>query len=844
MSTVAVPDAAAEPGRPGAALRRAVLALAGAALVVAAAWGITLPGAPPAAPWAVALVVGMLLTTELSLLHLRFGSHQVAFTWGEVCVLLGLVLVGPAWLCVLSLPVVVLLHLLLRRGLVKAVVNGAVFTIGTGAGGLLLLVLDEPPYRMGSPEGALALLGAVTVWTVVGHVLTSAVIALVQTASVVDVLRSSLRMVVLTWAGNVAIGAGVVLLVERDLRMLLGLPPVVLAVYAAYYGYLSARQESDVWRQLEAATRELNDLDERAVARAALQRAAQLFRADGAELVVRTPERPWRRYRLDADGALQVQDATAAPDAGTTSYLELTPDGRMTPLSTWLTSPLEGPQGRIGELRLLFGGSVRLSRRERQVLSTFSHAVATTVLNAALHEDVRAEAARTAHEASHDSLTGLGNRVLLSARLRDALGAGDGTTALLLLDLDHFREINDTLGHEAGDTLLQEVGHRLSALPGDHLVARLGGDEFAVLSCGLASPAEAEPLATAVLDLLDDPVDVDGLRLTVEGSVGIACAPQDAEAPEELFRRADVALYQAKQARGQWLRYAPERDDSSVHRQALGAELRAALESDQLVVHFQPQVDLATGVVVGAEALCRWEHPERGLLPPAEFVPVVEQSGLVRPFTLRVLDAAAAQCAQWQALGRPVSVAVNLSARSLLDRALPEDVATVLERHGLRPGLLVLEITETTATSELEVVEEVLSALRSLGVEISVDDFGTGFSSLAFLQRTSVHELKVDRTFVAGMLANEHDLALVRATVQLARSLGARSVAEGVEDAAQAAALREMGCDVAQGYWLSRPIPAAGLRNLLGLRVPTEPGSVPAPRAGEVHVLRPGRRAT
>ncbi|HWH30569.1 MAG TPA: GGDEF domain-containing phosphodiesterase, partial [Mycobacteriales bacterium] len=362
------------------------------------------------------------------------------------------------------------------------------------------------------------------------------------------------------------------------------------------------------------------------------------------------------------------------------------------------------------------------------------------------------------------------------------------------------------------------------------------------LLTGLGSPEDAAPVADHVLRLFEDPFEFEGLRLSVEASLGVACHPQDADSSEEMFRRADVAMYQAKSTRGQWLRYSADRDDSSIHRQALVAELRAALELDQIIVHFQPQVDLESGLLVGAEALCRWEHPTRGLLAPSEFVGVAEHSGLVRPFTLRVLDQAVAQCVLWQDSGRPVSVAVNLSARSLLDRQLPRDVAQVLARHGLPPDRLVLEITETTATSELEVVEEVLAALRDMGVELSVDDFGTGYSSLAFLQRTAVHELKVDRTFVNGMMQSENDLALVRATVQLARSLGARSVAEGVEDGAQAAALREMGCDVAQGYWLSRPIPASGMRSLLGLRVIAEPSGavVPAPRAGtQLRVLRP-----
>ena len=338
---------------------------------------------------------------------------------------------------------------------------------------------------------------------------------------------------------------------------------------------------------------------------------------------------------------------------------------------------------------------------------------------------------------------------------------------------------------------------------------RLGGDEFAVLLTGLESADAAGPAAETVLELLAEPVVYDGLRLSVEGSVGVACYPADAGDADELLRRADVAMYQAKSDRGSWVRYEVRHDGSSVDRLALIAELRSALDHDEIVVHFQPQADLRTGVIVGVEALARWEHPLRGLLQPIDFVGVAEQSGLVRPFTLRVLDLAVAECAAGRRAGdTPVTVAVNLAARSLLDRQLPHDVAAVLARHSLPPDRLVLEITESTATSELEVVEEVLGRLRRLGVALSVDDFGTGYSSLAFLQRTAVNELKVDRSFVLGMLTSDSDLALVRTTVQLAHSLGARAVAEGVEDARP-----------------RRGAPRAGLRHGSGLLAV-------APRAG------------
>jgi predicted signal transduction protein with EAL and GGDEF domain len=360
---------------------------------------------------------------------------------------------------------------------------------------------------------------------------------------------------------------------------------------------------------------------------------------------------------------------------------------------------------------------------------------------------------------------------------------------------------------------------------GSDLVARLGGDEFAVLLTGLADPEQAEPVATQLLAALNQPVEYEGLHLSVDGSIGIACHPDDADTSEELFRRCDVAMYQAKADRGAWLRYDPLRDDSSVQRLALVGELRAAIE-DQIVVYFQPQVDLKTGTIVGAEALVRWQHPDRGLLQPSEFIGVAEQSGLVRMFTLRVLDQAIEECVRWQRPGRSVSVAVNLGARTLLDRGLPEDIANLLSKHGLPPQSLVLEITETTAASELEVVEIVLGQLRRLGVEISVDDFGTGYSSLAFLQRTAVHELKVDQSFVSGMLVNDNDLALVRATVSLAHSLGARAVAEGVESQALQVALQSLGCDVAQGYHLGRPMPAEAMRVLLSGQL----AGIPLPR--------------
>ena len=784
--------------------------------------------------WQLALLVIALPLSEWALVHVRFGGDHYSFTWGEACLLVSFALVSPAWFVLLSGPLVMIVHLAAKRSVLKAVFNAAAFTVSGAVAAVLVTTTSDAPYTLDDTRGVLALLAGVTIFSFVSAVMTGVVVSVATGRSFGAVITDSMKLVVVVWAGNVTCAVGILILAERSVTTLWALPPVLLALLGGYRAYQSASQERDAWQQLEASARELNKLEEAEVAWAALSRARHMFRTN--DVVLALPGRKGgvdRSYSLDAAGELVC---LVYPGEFSDAFVELDPS-RRTPESMCVVAPLVGPTGRLGSLRLSFDAPVKLSSRERQVLSTYAHAVSTTLLNAFLYEDVCAEAARQAHEASHDPLTGLANRVLLSARTTAALEMNEGITALLLLDLDHFKEINDTLGHAAGDVLLQEVARRLRrSVKTEDVVARLGGDEFAILIRGLPDPAAAEPIATRVLSILAEPVEYEGLHLSVEASLGIACYPDDAGNAEELFRRCDVAMYQAKTERGAWLRYDPLRDDTSVTRLALVGELRAALE-DQLVVHFQPQIDLVTGDVIGAEALVRWNHPVRGLLQPGEFIGVAEQSGLVRPFTLRVLEMAVAECVTWQTPDHPVSIAVNLGARSLMDRALPDDVAAVLARHGLAAQRLVLEITETTATSELEVVEEVLGRLRRLGVEISVDDFGTGYSSLSFLQRTSVHELKVDRSFVAGMLVNDSDLALVRATVHLAHSLGARAVAEGVESEELLVALANLGCDVAQGYHLGRPMPAEQLRaRLRGAGLPR----LPAPRAAHREPTRGG----
>jgi diguanylate cyclase (GGDEF)-like protein len=768
----------------------------------------------------VALVLA--LTTLTPLTTSRAGERLGALLlgWDEAALLVGMVLVGPAWFVLLAAPSVLLVHVVTRRSWSIALCDAAGFVIASGLACAVARAVSAGRFAI-TPRGIGALAVSVVLFGVVIRVMRRAPVARSETTRTVRLLPLFAPVDLGVLAANVAAAVLLLAIVDRDASPVVTLPLVVTVLFLAGRESVSRQQERHLAEQLEQASVEVNQIDEAVVVEAALARAIELFGCASAELQLRgARRRPPRSYAMSAG-----EPAVSRP--GSAGVAEAAEGNDV------VFAVLSGATGEVGRLRLRLGPGAHLTRREQHALRTFAQVVAAAVLNAGLYDDVRAEEARQAHEATHDSLTGLANRVLLQEQLRAAVAQRHNlTTCLLLLDVDHFKEINDTLGHTAGDFLLQRVADRLNSLsrPGD-LVSRLGGDEFAVLLTGLESAAEAGPAAERLLGLLAEPVVYEGMRLSVEGSVGVACYPADAPAADELLRRAEVAMYQAKSDRGSWVRYQLRHDDSSVDRLALIAELRSALDRDEIVVHFQPQADLRTGEILGVEALARWEHPRRGILPPTDFVGVAEQSGLVRPFTLRVLDLAVAECAAWTAKGCRATVAVNLAARSLLDGQLPHDVAAVLARHSLSPDRLVLEITESIATSELEMVEEVLGRLRRLGVAISVDDFGTGYSSLAFLQRTAVNELKVDRSFVLGMLTSESDLALVRTTVQLAHSLGARAVAEGVENGALAEALRGLGCDLAQGYWLSRPVPAPEIRQILGVDiVASTPFAVPEPR--------------
>ena len=446
---------------------------------------------------------------------------------------------------------------------------------------------------------------------------------------------------------------------------------------------------------------------------------------------------------------------------------------------------------------------------------------------------------RIEHQAHHDELTGLLNR----AGFRDAVGPclveawqGGESAAVLLLDVDRFKEINDALGHASGDRLLASVTARVEqAVGAEVVVARLGGDELALFVPGAGAP-EAMALADRVRATFEEPVAVEGMPLAVTASVGVAVYPDHGVSAELLLQRADVAMYTAKRRRTGVELYDAAVDTNDAARLALVAELREGLEREEVIVHFQPQVEIPSGRVVAMEALARWNHPRRGLLLPAEFVSIAEHTGTSRALTSYVLERVVRQAAEWAEAGTPTTVAVNLSMVDLLDLSLPEEVEALLDRAGLDPALLELEITESAIMADPARVREVVTRLDDLGVRLAIDDFGTGYSSLTYLKRLPVDVLKIDRSFVTGMTADESDRAIVRSTIDLGHNLGLTVVAEGVETQALWEELRRLGSDVAQGWFVAHPAPADEVTPLL------RPGAVGvAGRVGGYTVPPSGR---
>ncbi|MEV0457203.1 putative bifunctional diguanylate cyclase/phosphodiesterase [Catellatospora methionotrophica] len=762
------------------------------------------------------LLICLITLAHLFGLRMRVGSTTIDVDWGEAALIVGFILVPVSWIpaaagigVLLAKPVVSLISGN-RTSPMETVRAAASLTLSAALAALVVWAGGVAVVPMSAQAAAVVVLAALI------YLLSSAVLLAVHLAvrdgqNMIGVVWQALRGTPVMIVGNVALGLVAVRLWGSS--WLWVLPPLLWLLHQLYVHRVHEDEERRTWRAFALASRSLHRLDELAVAQEGLQAARSLFPVRAVELTVLGSQTRYRSGLRTGEEVL-VESVSETPPADA---------GRAAPA---VTRVLEVAGGRVGVLTLRLLRQRAWGPNDQHRLAVFGDALAAALHDAATHSALRELRERTMYESHHDPLTRLLNRDALMDRGDAVLRGLDARipVALLLLDMDHFKEVNDTLGHLAGDELLQTAASRLSADVGHgELLARLGGDEFALLVTDLpglsAEHDEADRLSAANLvaqrrarmltAALASPTEVAGVTLSAEVSVGVAVATAGEFDLTELLRRADVALYQAKESGSRVAAYDPHRDRTSTDRLALVAELRAALAADdQLHLVMQPAVELDTGAPSGVEALIRWHHPRRGLLLPKHFVRAVEASDLLGRFTRHVLDQALTLAAQWQREGLDVPVAVNLSPRSLLDPQLPNDVDELLRRHGIPAAKLVLEITETVVLSPLPITDQVLRELRGLGVRFAVDDFGTGFSSLTFLTRIAVDELKVDRTFVGRMAESRQAAAIVQAVVDLGRQLGLRVVAEGVETADQRIALRRLGCDAGQGFYFSHPLPA------------------------------------
>ena len=584
---------------------------------------------------------------------------------------------------------------------------------------------------------------------------------------------------------------GVIALFSREVRSLDRPTLRVMADIGSQIGQFIERRRAEeelrrssdrVRAVLESVPEGILTLDERLQVRSINSAAQRLFGVQVDEVagkdfggLIAEPNRGELRPQLRS--YLRARDERAQ---GTHETVGQRKDGT--------TIPIEFTATRFGSQRLLIGGLRDVSQR-------------------------KAETEALQFQALHDPLTGLPNRSFLKERLETAILAAERDLrpcAVLVMDMDNFKEVNDRLGHHVGDQLLREVAARLrGTLRKADMVARLGGDEFAVVPFGATDAPRAALIAEKILQALDAPVVIDDTPITPAVSIGVASFPQHAEDAAALMRRADVAMYAAKRARSGYSVYASDQEDGNGSPTPLIGKLGHAIDQFELLLHYQPIVDLADGRPEKLEALVRWGHPKHGLLPPDDFIPSAEQTDLIKPLTAWVLNEALGQLHAWHKAGFEVGVAVNLSARSLADVELAPTVADLLRTWQIPPDKLTLEITERSILSAE--ADPTLRCLHEIGVRLSVDDFGTGYSSLTYLKRLPVAEIKIDKSFLADLAQSRDDAAIVRSTIDLGHNLGLRVVAEGVETAETATLLGQLGCDLAQGFHISYPLPAAQL---------------------------------
>ena len=642
---------------------------------------------------------------------------------------------------------------------------------------------------------------------------------------------ASLVMMVTT--GNTLLGLIALQVVWLNWSGVWMIAAAAVGLWFVYRSYFTLRQRYGSLNLLHGFSHALAGVTETDdVAATALKMAKELLRAEHAQLVFRLPEGAVVK-QLDEHGTLTTavhRVGNLPPVAELLGHdgLVLVPSDKQDDAQRALAEQLhvadlvaapftaDGFEG-------VFVVAGRLSdvstfdAEDAKVLETFAQNTGVALKVGELVDQLRREVADREFQALHDALTGLANRTRLHEVVDEMVAANPGNlVAVVLMDLDDFKEVNDTLGHTTGDALLEEIARRLTAaVSARGVVARLGGDEFAIASCCHRDVDSVLRFVDEIRSTVEEPYVVDRLSLAVRFSIGVSLSPEHGTDPKTLLQRADIAMYAAKAARTGVKLYAHELDTSSRRRLSLAGELGPSLEGREFQLFYQPQLDLKTGRVMAIEALARWPHPDHKSVPPDEFIPLVEQSGLIGAFTDWALETALRDIALWREEWPDMRVSVNMSARNLMEPGFSDVVAGHLARAGLSGEALTLELTESTVMSEPQHALGVLTALHALGIRIAIDDFGTGYSSLSYLKKLPVDEVKIDKSFVMNMVGDADDTAIVRSTIDLARSLGMDTVAEGVETVEAMEALAKLGCWAAQGYHLSRPLPSADIADKL-----------------------------
>lgn len=753
-----------------------------------------------------AITVLYLATNLVPEIPLSRSGERISYRFHEFSALIGLA-IGPAYLVPLAAILSELIHLA-KDWRAKPYER---FKIPFNAAHLMIVVgITVSIGSIGGPP--MAYVFAAVIASITSDLMIGKAIELSGGPSLTKSLGAG-------WQIRVGVPAAVALLTSAlviipvDGRVVLAfVPTFLLLAYKGVDEWVRMSRDRDQWRRMDQISRALADqFDEQHILRTALSQAVDLFGLSRVEIYLPVNANTANLYVADADSPSFMRVIPLRGQEVSAREQETGP-GTDTPLST--TIALVHGSRPVGRLTLHWTRRPRKSERRTDLTSTFGQALTSNLLNARSHEQVKQQAETKAYAATHDSLTDLGNRAMLydrGPRMLAESAAQSKTCAIFVFDLDGFKRINDTLGHEAGDLVLKEVANRVrKAVRRSDLAVRLGGDEFAVLATDMALAADAEMVVAKLLRALSYPVEVEGLKLSVEASIGIAIQGQDGDTIETLLRLGDVAMYEAKsRGHGQAFRYQASHNSNTPEQLALTADLRAGLGRDEIVLWYQPQINIETGNILGVEALARWQHPKHGLLFPDKFISLTEHSGLIHRFTLAVLDQAVRDHARMRKMyDHTVTMSVNLSARNLLDQSLPAGIATILDGYGVPASELVLELTETVASGDATEVSNAVSALSMLGCQISLDDFGTGFSALSDLKRNTVlSEIKVDREFTADITTNKAACVMVESIVKMAQARGCRVVAEGVEDQQTMQVLTNMGCDAAQGYYLAKPMP-------------------------------------